>query len=381
MHASMNSSKRQRQSAAALAALGKESYASQSAIANLLKHVKRHGIPTAFSRPSQYRAKKEICATRTDFGTITQQVSLPLSKGDSKDVTMQAPLPFFAYNCEQSDTYARIVGDAMRAHPCTPASPWHIILYQDGIDPSDMGATHHTRSACAWYWSIAEFGMYALSHEEVWGCICTLRKSEYNQVQGGMCGVLAAVLKLFRGIHDIKLAGIRVHVKGQQPLHMFADVNVYFGDEPAIKEMIDCKGHAGHKPCCLCSNVCLVSSMELYKFKKPMVTIACTDWNEIKKGLHTDETIKASCARLQNLNSEREAGRITKQEFEDRSGLIGWNFNPVHPELFNRLNLQVASSVMWDWPHVYVHGGLADLEFGHFMKLAQKRSINITSIL
>ena len=374
----MDSSKRQRQNVAALTALGKESYASKSAIENLLKHVRQHGVPTAFSRSTQYRARKETCATRTDYGTITQNVSLPRSKGDSIQVAMQAPLPFFAYNCERSETYARIVDDAMRAHPCTAATPWHIILYQDGIDPSDMGATHHTRAACAWYWSIAELGLYALSHEEVWGCVCTLRKGEYNQVKGGLCGVMAKILELFRGTHDIKLAGIKVVVKGR-PLHAFADVDVYFGDEPALKDMLDCKGHAGHKPCLLCSNICLISSMELYKFKKPMETIACIKWDKIK--LQTNEGIKEHCARIAYLTSEREAGRLTKQELDDRSGLVGWNYNPAHAELFgNKLNIRVASCVMWDWPHVYVHGGLGDLELGHLMKkLAKERSTDVTS--
>ena len=51
--------------------------------------------------------------------------------------------------------------------------------------------------------------MYALGREEVWGCICTLRKSEYNQISGSMCGLFTKILmNLFRGTHAIKVAGL-----------------------------------------------------------------------------------------------------------------------------------------------------------------------------
>ena len=116
-----------RKRALALNSLGKESYASQSAISNLVAHIRKHGAPETYSRASQYRARKEICSTVTQYGTICQQVSLPTSKGGEISVTMQAPLPFLAYNCEQSESYARIVGDALRASPCSPSRPWHSV--------------------------------------------------------------------------------------------------------------------------------------------------------------------------------------------------------------------------------------------------------------
>ena len=372
----INAIMKRRERAFDLNSLGKASYANRSAIEKLVTHLRKQGFPEVSSRASQYRARKEICRTETAYGTLVQKVSVPLSKGGETMVSMQAPLPFFVYNCEHSESYARIVRDALNANPCSPATPWHIILYQDGVDPSDMGATHHTRSSCVWYWSIAEFGMYALSHEEVWGCVCTLRKSEYKAIEGDISGLLVKILKLFRGIHDIKLAGVNVVIGGTRS-RSFADVDVFFGDEPALKEIFDFTGHAGTKPCPLCANVCLRKAMELYNFLPPMQTLACTEWNDLM--LHSDASIKASVARMKDLAGERDAKRITAQEFDDRSGLIGWNHNPAHSALFgNKLDVRVASKLMFDWPHVYVHGGLADVEFGHFMKLLAKRGLHNT---
>ena len=212
-----------RKRALALNSLGKESYASQYAITNLVAHIRKHGAPETYSRASQYRASKK-CITVTQYGTTCQQVSLPTSKGGEISVTTQAPLPFLAYTCDQSESYARIVGSALRASPCSPSSPWHIIVHRDRIDLSDMGATHHTRSACAWYWSIAAFGMYALGHEEVWGCVCTLRKSEYNRISVSICGRFTkSLVNLFRGTHDIKVAGVTVYIR-KAAAGIFADV-------------------------------------------------------------------------------------------------------------------------------------------------------------
>ena len=96
-----------------------------------------------------------------------------------------------------------MIMDAHRAEPSSPSKPWKIVLYQDGVGPSDMGAAHHTRSACAWYLSIGKLGVLALIHEEAWGCACTLRKSEYNKIKGTTTGLLASIIELFRGTHDI----------------------------------------------------------------------------------------------------------------------------------------------------------------------------------
>ena len=356
-----------RRKAFAIAALGKESYASQSAIARLLAHIRTHGLPEASSRPSQYRARKEICSIETDYGRLVQDITLTSEKGDDLKISIQAPLPWLQYNCEHSQSYARMIMDAHRDNPSSPSNLWHICVYEDGVDPSDMGAAHHTRAACAWYWSIAELGMLALSHEEAWGCICTLRKHEYQKIKGSTTALFASMLELFRGTHDTKLCGISVNLPGGERIRIFADVRVYFGDEPALKEMLDCKGHAGIKPCLLCENICLAKAMETHKFPPPMQTIACFEPNDIQR--HTNASIKARVARVAYLQTQLDARRITVDRFKHLTGMHGWNPNFAHERLFGeKLNIQVASCVMWDWPHIYVHGGLADVEFGMLMK-------------
>ena len=118
-----------------LTALGKDSYASKSAIEKLLAHIRVHGVPEASSRASQYRARKEICGIEMECGRLVQDMTLTSVKGEDLKISIQAPLPFLQYNCEHSESYARMIMDAHKANPSSPSNLWHIILYQDGVDP------------------------------------------------------------------------------------------------------------------------------------------------------------------------------------------------------------------------------------------------------
>ena len=80
---------------------------------------------------SQYRARKEICGIVTPYGRLVQDVALEDAKGEELKVGMQMPLPFLHYNCEHSESYARMIMGAHKAKPSSSSEPWHVILYQD----------------------------------------------------------------------------------------------------------------------------------------------------------------------------------------------------------------------------------------------------------
>ena len=350
-----------------LSALGRQTFASRSAIANLLASVRKDGLPETFDRRSQFRARKEVARTATPYGPIVKDVAVPLANGQEMQLSLQCPFAFCHFVCEHSPDYARIFEEALSKHPCSPATPWNILLYQDTCDPSDMGVKHHTRKTSAWYWSFLEFGMFALSHEEVWGTACTIRMTEVNKLQGDISQVMYKVLELFHGEHhDVRRSGFTV-VVNSKPVHIVASITNIFGDEPAIKEMVSCKGHAGVKPCLLCINVVLHHVIDTVA---SAVSIASIDWSAFK--LHTDATIRAVIRRINTLHGEMLAGRISQTEVNERSSALGWNYTPCEIILNERFGLGIASSVMWDWAHEYVHDGLGDHEFGAVMKVLSR---------
>ena len=77
----------------------------------------------------------------------------------------------------------------------------------------------------------------------------------------GRCGTntLAALLDLQDGAsvsHERNDADL--HWEGadgtKHATKLFAKLGVLLADEPALKEILDCKGHGGSKPCCCCLN-------------------------------------------------------------------------------------------------------------------------------
>ena len=77
-----------------LAALGRASYLSRSGMQGLLNAVVENGIPEAFDRRTQYRARKHLCRAETDYGRLVETHSLELIKGGNEEIAMQSPLVF-----------------------------------------------------------------------------------------------------------------------------------------------------------------------------------------------------------------------------------------------------------------------------------------------
>ena len=357
--------------------LGRASFVSKSGIAGLLGAVKKDGLPTSFDRRSQYRARKQVTSTTTPYGKLVD--TLPLPRGRS--IAYQNPLAFFWYNCQKSADYAEVVRQALDRSPCTPASPWNIVLYQDGVDPSDGLSNNHSRKSCVWYWSFLEFGLRDLAKEEVWGTLCVMRATTANSLPGGITTLFGKLLGLFFGTPDIRLAGVSVLLdgtrRGEQPLtrHIFAQVGCLLADMPALKEMLGCKGHSGHKPCCLCRNATNHSLQGTPLHLTSTSAVPITTFDLSLFGQYADGNIRETLRRLEMHHDAFLAGHMSKADFEARETVLGWTWVPNNPILEPKFKLNIASIVMFDWAHIYVNDGVADDEFGRCMKfLSSHRS-------
>jgi hypothetical protein len=354
-----------------LASFGRESYCSQSAMAKLLKTVEEEGLPDAFSRASQYRARKALCGARTPYGPLVTAKDAVLNNGASMQVGVQCPLAFLHYHCENSPHYAKAVVDALETYPCGPATPWHIIMYQDGVDPGDGLAKNKSRKLTVFYWAFLELGMSALAHEQVWGTSTVMRTSCANKLEGGIVQLTEIVLDSFFGApHDIMRAGVTVPIHGtQRRVTLFAVVGAMLADEPAMKEMLSCKGHAGTKPCLLCQNATNAkpsngTPLHLFGcgYAKP---ITDRDWAGFV--FHTDATMLQTVRKLHGYKDT-----LAPNAFELREQVLGFTWNPRNVLLNERFKLKGASIVMYDWAHVYVSDGIADGEFSLCMKYLHK---------
>jgi hypothetical protein len=352
-----------------LAALGKASHVTMAGMDKLLKAVRDGGVPAASSRSSQYRARKHIASTMTPFGTLIQEVSLKRKDGRTVEVAIQHPLASLFHYVEVSEHWAYMVSKTMREHACSPGKPWNVVVYQDGINPGDGLAKHQARKSCAFYWSIWELGLPYLQHEESWLVGIVLRQDIITTLEGGHTQVAKVVMESFAHPHNSEVVGVQLRFPDGSTCRVFLKIGVLLADEPAIKEVLDCKGHAGTKPCLLCLNAALHGAhgdgAPLHEFSPYLVSIAEPNFALFKK--HTDASLRTMLAKLHAYKSE-----LSKEHFELREQLFGFNYNPHQLILNERLRLDVASMVMSDWCHTYICDGIADEELGSLMKAMQQ---------
>jgi len=259
-----------------------------------------------------------------------------------------------------------------------------LILYQDGVDASDGLAKNHHRKSAIFYWSIKEFGMRALHHEQVWGIITNVRFDECKVIDGGISRVFEKGLDEFFGVvHNMQVGGstmiIDGSIRGEPPMTktIYAKAGIILADILALKELVECIGHSGMKFCCLCQD-CIQTKSDAGEMLPSMVPHAvhfsCTTFSSFKK--QTNESIRATVRRVNALHAGFVAkDRTVVQSADDyklRKQMLGWSWTSANVVLNERFNLQLADSIMYDWAHCYVHDGLGDNELGQFMHAVPK---------
>ena len=357
--------KRPAADSASLCSLGRKSYASKSAIAALVNTFKRDGLPEFSSRTAQYKARKHQVNVVTPYGTLVRPLTLSLTSGKTHDAALQHPLAMLYHVSQVCPEFADLMRETMTQSPCDREHPWRIVIYQDGIDPSDGLSANHSRKSNIFYWSFLEFGPYALSNESNWFSIGFCRYNALTHADGGIAQLsLKCLLHFFgaEGCADIETDGAKLHLHGNdEHTTVFAIIGVLVADEPAIKEVLCCKGHAGTKQCVCCINAVAErapgGAEGLHKFSEYAVSTATFDINAFK--LHTDETIRLM---VQKLNG------MPPNEAAEKEPIYGFSRNPYSLITDHRIQLKVVSTLMWDWVHCYLCDGLYDVEFGLFMK-------------
>ena len=229
-----------------------------------------------------------------------------------------------------SEHYAKIMQTALSKYPCSPSSPWKLILYQDGVDPSDGLAKKHSRKSAVYYWSFVEFGMQALAKEEVWGVITVARYSEYTKLAGKGASLFEAVLDHFFGeVHHLRRTGCSLKFPNGERALLVAEPSVLLCDMPALSECLACKGHSGTMCCPGCANATQANSkaeVPLHELTNNAVSISDTNWKSFKK--HSNASIRHVVQQVNDAHQDVLDGNLHKDDFAELEQMLGWNWNP-----------------------------------------------------
>ena len=350
----------------ALLSLGKSSYVSQTGMAKLLQATANGNLPEHFSRTTQYRARKGECNQITPYGKLIEHKTFQLAKGEEVTIGFANPFAMFHEQCRRSNDFSKIVAEALERHPCSPSSPWHIIFYQDGVDPSDGLAKHHSRKSSVFYYSFLQLGQRALAHEEVWCTLTIMREHKARGLSDGIATLASeAIGMFFKDEHDIRRAGVHATLRTGSRVHIIAEIGVILADALAFKEILGCKGHNGTKPCLLCMNcthhkppggaapIHLTSD-----YCVPLTDVNFDRFIKFDSG-SPNTSIRDTVKRLHAFKDTLDA-----DAFELKEQIMGWGYCPTTMVLNDRFRLDIENLIMFDWAHVYVCDGLLAQEVG-----------------
>ena len=332
--------------------LGKKSYVSMRGIEKLCEDIRREGMPAHTSCKTLYRARKASCSQKTPFGPLVVPVS-DIIKGTT--IAVQNPAAMFYIAC-QKHGFAQL----MRATIADHAPPWKLIVYADGISPADGLAKHDQRKLQAVYYSFAEFGASALCTEEVWFVFLAVREKELRKVNGHLSSFLPILFDRFfvndeSGVNFLT-SGIVLPILGSEPFLLTMVFWMALADEPALKDMFACKGHAGLRCCLICRNCSLLR----YHDHASTIDVphTCLDLTRFRK--HTGATLRACLAAL---------AAQPAADMSEASLIAGWHHDPQMLAL--RPYIDVPAMAAFDPMHVYLQG-IVPAEFGALMRACSR---------
>lgn len=189
---------------------------------------------------------------RTTFKAVSHTVELDLADGSKFRWQIARPDKVVEHFARSSPTFARLIGDAARRAGADPLSG---VLYFDEITPGNVLAPQNKRRCWGVYLTFAELGSVALSKEQYWLAIATLRTSIAARTRGGFSACLRALLRaVLLSPCNLGTVGAPVMLPSG-PFLLRMRLSHILADEGALKTAMSAKGAAGLRPCYLCRNV------------------------------------------------------------------------------------------------------------------------------
>ena len=144
---------------------------------------------------------------------------------------------------------------ALRDHPCSPQSPWNLIIGFDEFAPGDKLKAGNHKKTMDLYFNFVELGHAALSQAATWFVPIAVRTDTCKAVSGGWAYMLAVFLKrIMLGTSGFATAGIPVVINGS-PVLLFANLKILISDGDGLRLAYSWRGAASLKPCLKHNNV------------------------------------------------------------------------------------------------------------------------------
>ena len=168
---------------------------SDNALVNLLAAVREQPeiVSDSTSRQDIQRTHDEA------WESVGQIDDLELTEGGTFKWYHSRPSLVLNYVLARCPAFSALFQSRLRASPCTPTSPWSIVLYADEVTPGAALKPVNERKSWAWYFTFLQFGIENISREELWLPFGILRSGITKTVKGGVSAVARCVVRSFFG--------------------------------------------------------------------------------------------------------------------------------------------------------------------------------------
>ena len=336
-----------------LTKLGRKSFVTQAALSEVLQAVRRaDALPDGISPSALKRARQAAMAATTPYGNMVKSWRLEGSQGEVIAVDYLDPAAMLWHSLQSSQKLQTFFQSVARQNPCDLARPWSICIYSDEVTPGNQLKPHNYRKLQTFYWSIRELGPDALSNEDGWWLLTTVRSSTVGMLKDGLAQVAKhAILAFFQAASDFS-TGLLMPLGANDKLVLVAQLGLVIADESALKQMYENKGASGKVPCLLCRNVVLQRYAPT-AMDETLTLHTCTDPSRFM--LHTKETLFQTVDHLAT-----QSARLNKREMAELEKNCGFNHAPAGPLLSPavRQHLDPVKCTSFDWMHNYLVGGL-----------------------
>lgn len=255
----------------------------------------------------------------------------------SEEEVFKWHVPNFAklvsWHMQENKIFRQALDIAVRRLPVGKNLRW--IVYADEADPGNPLAATHGRKHWNFFAGVAEFES-ALCDTHCWIPFATLLSSRLEGVEGGLSQVYKRLMEKILNEGGMFKEGFFVNVDGVNRL-VRCKMEAPLGDESALKQIWNCKGASGLKPCLKCTNV--LSKMSEHADLPGMTDITCHDINVFMQ--MTDEDLFSAHDDIGRQKLVLAASRI--DELEKCAGI---NYSP----LGSFLVAQHASSFSMSYP-------------------------------
>ena len=136
-------------------------HVSGKALAAIAKAIAEEGAPDGLQNRNALRAARDsICKKTGPYGPILDHASVSGKEGGMISIALANPFAMLYAALDKSANMRALFQDRLAVQPCS------LERHSDGVTPGNPLPVANNRKLECIYWSFAELGFVALSHEE-----------------------------------------------------------------------------------------------------------------------------------------------------------------------------------------------------------------------